>query len=177
MSAIAVEPDHLVVAALELDQGCNWVEQQLGVRPQPGGKHVAMGTHNALLHLGPRFFLEMIAVDPDGVKPARPRWFDLDEPRMKAALAEGPHLVHWVVRTTDIDAAVARIPDLGTATPTVRAPRASLGLSDTLKVTYAKSPRLAAMIRTARGVATLERRGLGPGNFGETWRCAICPPS
>ena len=28
-------------------------------------------------------------------------------------------------------------------------------LSDVLKVTYAKSPRLAAMIRTARGVATL----------------------
>jgi hypothetical protein len=213
VSAIAVEPDHLVVAALELDQGCNWVEQQLGVRPQPGGKHVAMGTHNALLALGPRFFLEVIAVDPDGVKPARPRWFDLDEPRMKAALAEGPQLIHWVIRTTAIDAVAARIPDLGTVTPmtrgdfqwrisipddghrpgrglvptviewsnarhptdrmtdtglrftaiagehpepdAVRAPLAVLGLSDTLKVTYAKSPRLAAMIRTARGVATL----------------------
>ena len=213
MSPLAVEPDHLVVGALDLTQGCDWIEQQLGVRPQPGGKHVAMGTHNALLGLGPRFFLEVIAVDPGGVKPARPRWYDLDEPRMKAALAEGPQLIHWVVRTTDIDAAAARIPELGTVTPmargnfrwrisipedghrpgrglvptviewadathptdrmtdsglrltaiagehpepaTVRAPLATLGLSATLKVTYAKSPRLAAMIRTARGVATL----------------------
>jgi hypothetical protein len=201
------------VGALGLAQGCDWVEQLLGVRPQPGGKHVAMGTHNALLSLGPRFFLEVIAVDPEGVKPARPRWFDLDEPRMKAALAEGPQLIHWVVRTKGIDGAVARIPELGTVTPmargdfswrisvpddghrpgrglvptviewadgahptdrmtdkglrlaaiagehpepaAVRAPLATLGLSDTLKVTYAKSPRLAAMIRTARGVATL----------------------
>jgi hypothetical protein len=37
----------------------------------------------------------------------------------------------------------------------VRAELAALGLSDVLKVTYAKSPRLAAMIRTPRGVATL----------------------
>ena len=37
----------------------------------------------------------------------------------------------------------------------VRKEIAALGLSDTIKVTFAKSPRLAAMIRTPRGVATL----------------------
>jgi hypothetical protein len=37
----------------------------------------------------------------------------------------------------------------------VRAELAALGLSDTMKVTYGKSPRIAAMIRTSRGVATL----------------------
>ena len=37
----------------------------------------------------------------------------------------------------------------------VRTEIAALGLSDLLKVTYAKSPRLAAMIRTPRGVATI----------------------
>ena len=213
MNPLAVEPDHLVVAAQTLAQGCDWVEARLGFRPQPGGKHVAMGTHNALLSLGLRFSLEVIAVDPDGVKPSRLRWFDLDEPRLKADLAEGPQLVHWVARTADIDAAVARMPALGTVTPmargdfewritipddghrpgrglvptlirwsdarhpadflpdrglrlallagehpepaAVRAELATLGLSETLKVTYAKSPRLAAMIRTPRGVATL----------------------
>jgi hypothetical protein len=213
MNPLAVEPDHLVVAALSLAQGCDWVEQRLGPRPQPGGRHVAMGTHNALLRIGPRLYLEVIAVDPEGTRPARPRWFDLDEPRMKAALAEGPQLIHWVARTTAIDTVVARIPEPGTVTPMargdfswrinipddghlpgrgwvptliqwpdarhptdrlpdvglrlavlagehpepaqVRAQLATLGLSDTLKVTYAKSPRLAAMIRTPRGMATL----------------------
>ena len=47
------ELDHLVVAAATLEQGCDWLESGLGVRPQPGGKHVAMGTHNALLRLSP----------------------------------------------------------------------------------------------------------------------------
>jgi hypothetical protein len=208
-----VEPDHLVVAALTLDAGCDWVEERLGVRPQPGGQHAKMGTHNALLSLGPRFYLEVIAIDPVGIAPSRPRWFDLDEPRMKAALAEGPQLVHWVARTGDIAAALRKVPDLGTAMPmtrdawswritvpddghrpgrglvptmiqwsdarhptdtlrdsgrrlavlagehpepdSVRKDIAALGLNDTLKVTYAKSPRLAAMIRTPRGIATL----------------------
>ena len=213
MSPLRVEPDHLVVVAENLRQGCDWVEEHLGARPLRGGKHIAMGTHNALLSLGARFYLEVIAVDPEGIAPGRPRWFDLDEPRMRAALAEGPHLAHWVARTGDIDAAAARVPDLGLPTsmsrgdlvwritipddghrpgrglvptliqwpdtrhPTdsmadsrcrlvavagehpapalVRAELASLGLSETMKVTYGKSPRIAAMIRTPRGVATL----------------------
>ena len=37
----------------------------------------------------------------------------------------------------------------------VRAALAALGLSETLKVTYGRSPRLAAMLRTPRGVVTL----------------------
>jgi hypothetical protein len=213
MNPLHAEPDHLVVVAADLRQGCDWVEERLGARPQPGGKHVAMGTHNAVLSLGRRFYLEVIAVDPEGGAIARARWFDLDEPRMKAAIAEGPHLAHWVARTGDIDAAATRVPDLGPPTPMargdftwritipadghrpgrglvptliqwsdarhpadmlvdsgcrlvaiagehpepalVRAGLATLGLSDTLKVTYGKSPRIAAMIRTARGVATL----------------------
>lgn len=213
MTPLVVEPDHLVVAALDLAQGCDFVEERLGVRPQPGGQHAAMGTHNAVLSLGPGFYLEVIAVDPAGRTPPRPRWFDLDEARMKANLAEGPRLVHWAARCADLHAAVARVPELGVPTPmargdlqwritipddghlpgrglvptliawpggvhptdrlpdsglrlahvagehpepaAIRAELAALGLSDTMKVTYAKSPRIAAMIRTPRGVATL----------------------
>lgn len=213
MTPLVVEPDHLVVAALDLALGCDFVEERLGVRPQPGGQHTAMGTHNAVLSLGPGFYLEVIAVDPAGRTPSRPRWFDLDEPRMKANLAEGPRLVHWAARCSDLHAAVARVPELGVPTPmargdlqwritipddghlpgrglvptliawpegvhptrrlpdsglrlalvagehpepaTIRAELAALGLSDTMKVTFAKSPRIAAMIRTPRGVATL----------------------
>jgi Glyoxalase-like domain len=213
MTPLSVEPDHLVVVAQDLRQGSDWVEERLGVRPQPGGKHVPMGTHNAVLSLGAGFYLEVIAVDPEAPKLPQPRWFDMDEPRMRATMAEGPLLAHWVARTDDIDAAAARVPDLGVPTvmargdliwritipddghrpgrglvpsliqwpgpqhPTdrmadsgcrlvavagehpepalVRAELATLGLSETMKVTYGKSPRIAAMIRTARGVATL----------------------
>src|SRR4051794_9510111 len=98
--------DHLVVAAASLDQGAAWVEARLGVAMSPGGRHEAMGTHNRLLSLGPGRFLEVIAIDPDGKTPSRPRWFDLDAPAMQERLARSPALVHWVARTDDITHAI-----------------------------------------------------------------------
>ena len=113
--------DHLVVAAATLAQGCDWVESGLRVRPQPGGRYVAMGTHNALLRLGPRRYLEVIAIDPAGTAPGRPRWFDLDDPRMRAQLTDGPRLVHFVARTDDIEQQRAQSPvDVGDVLPMSR---------------------------------------------------------
>jgi len=207
--------DHLIVAAAALAQGCDWVESGLGVRPQPGGRHDNMGTHNALLRIGPRRYLEVIAIDPEAPAPTRERWFDLDEPRMRAMLAEGPRLVHFVARTDDIDAQRAKsavelgnvtsvsrgdmrwrmtipadghlpgrglvptliewppgarhpaemLPELGLSIVAlagehpdpapIRAALARLALDEDVKVTFGQSPRLAAMIRTPRGVVAL----------------------
>ena len=72
-----------------------------------------MGTHNALLKLGTRSYLEVIAIDPDGAAPNRPRWFSLDEPEMQAQLAESPRLITWAVRCESLANACARVPDLG----------------------------------------------------------------
>lgn len=91
--------DHLVFAARTLNEGIGQVSRLLGVAPQAGGKHARMGTHNALLSLGPDCYLEVIAVDPDASAPPQPRWFGLD------AFKGVPRLVHWVARTTDIDLA------------------------------------------------------------------------
>lgn len=114
------ELDHIVIAAASLDAGMAWVEEKLGVAPVPGGQHAAMGTHNALLRLGPRCYLEVIAIDPAGQRPSRPRWFSLDEPDMQARLAASPALVTWVVRTPSLAAACARVPDLGEIMPMTR---------------------------------------------------------
>src|SRR5689334_6927040 len=97
--------DHLVVAAETLDQGEDYLASLLGTRPRRGGKHVAMGTHNSLLRLGRGSYLELIAIDPGAATPARPRWFDLDRPAMRALLAQQPRLIHWAARTDDIETA------------------------------------------------------------------------
>jgi len=96
--------DHLVVAARDLDTGARWLEERLGVPLAPGGVHVAMGTHNRLLKLAgrPDLYLEVIAIDPAGAPPARPRWFGLDDPAQQARLAARPHLVHWVARSDNL---------------------------------------------------------------------------
>jgi len=95
--------DHLVVAARTLEEGGAWIESLLGVAPVPGGRHATMGTHNRLLGLGDVTYLEVIAIDPQAPPPARARWFSLDTPAMRARLAQGPALIHWVVRTDAIE--------------------------------------------------------------------------
>jgi hypothetical protein len=98
--------DHLVVAARSLDEGAVWLESRLGAATSAGGRHETMGTHNRLLPLGPGRYVEVIAIDPEGRKPARPRWFDLDAAAMQERLARSPSLIHWVARTDDIERAV-----------------------------------------------------------------------
>jgi hypothetical protein len=103
IASALLELDHLIVAAADLDSGTRWIEDQLGVKLAPGGKHAAMGTHNRLLRLGEMLYLEVIAIDPAASPAGRPRWFDLDAPTMQVRLAEKPQLIHWVARSNDID--------------------------------------------------------------------------
>ena len=102
--------DHITVTAPTLERGAEFVFSSLGIRPQPGGTHPRMGTHNLLLRLGENVFLEVIAIDPHAPRPTRPRWFALDERPVDAE----PCLAMWVARTDDIETASAAIPeDLG----------------------------------------------------------------
>lgn len=95
--------DHIVVTAATLEAGAAFVQEALGVMPQPGGEHPRMGTHNLLLRLGDSLYLEVISPNPQAPAPGRPRWFGLD------ALKPGapPALAAWVARTADIHATAA----------------------------------------------------------------------
>lgn len=90
--------DHIVITAPTLDMGIQYVCDNLGIMPQKGGEHEKMGTHNYLLKLGHSIYLEVIAINPNSQKPARPRWFDLDNLPLDAK----PRLLTWVARTDDI---------------------------------------------------------------------------
>ncbi len=103
--------DHLVLAARTLTQGLDWCEATLGIRPDAGGRHASMGTHNRVFAIGsaafPRAYFEIIAIDPDAPAPRHARWFDLDDAALQRLLAQGPRLVHWVARCAVIAAARA----------------------------------------------------------------------
>lgn len=112
--ALDARVDHLVVAATRLEEAVAWCEATLGVTPGPGGQHPLMGTHNRLLRITgdafPDSYLELIAIDPAAPAPGRRRWFDLDDPALQARLAQdGPQLVHWVARVSDVHAAAAAL--------------------------------------------------------------------
>lgn len=90
--------DHIAIAARTLAEGADWLEARLGIRPEPGGKHPLMGTHNLLLSLGPQEYLELIAIDPEAPAPARPRWFGLD------SFDGPPAIAGWAVRQSPLEA-------------------------------------------------------------------------
>ncbi|WP_298919813.1 VOC family protein [uncultured Roseobacter sp.] len=96
--------DHLAVAGETLAEACKHVEQSLGVKMQPGGRHAVFHTHNALLGLEGGLYLEAIAIDPSAPQPQRPRWFDLDR-------FEGPaRLTNWICRSEDMERTLADLP-------------------------------------------------------------------
>ena len=86
--------DHLLLGVADLDHGIDWVERKTGVRPVVGGSHPGAGTRNALISLGGRQYLEVIAPDPTQTVYTFP--IDIRK------LAE-PRLVTWASVTTDID--------------------------------------------------------------------------
>lgn len=115
--------DHITVGALSLDDGIAFASAALGVSIPAGGAHRQMATHNHLLRLGDGLFLEVIAPDPSATV-ARPRWFGLDDARMRAALQASPRLVTWAVRTPDIGRALETVP--GARGPAIRLTRGML---------------------------------------------------
>jgi hypothetical protein len=96
--------DHLIFGCYSLDDAAEFIYEHLGVQPEIGGRHLTMGTYNKLLKLDDTTYFEIIAIDPEGKKPGRPRWFNMDKFRPGSI----PQLITWVVRTNDIQQAVAK---------------------------------------------------------------------
>jgi Glyoxalase-like domain len=92
--------DHIIYAAPDLDAATAEIEQRFGVQAAGGGQHLGQGTHNKLLALGPRTYLEVIAPDPEQPEPAASRPYGVDGVR-------SGRLAGWAVGCTDIEEALA----------------------------------------------------------------------
>ena len=101
--------DHIILGCRVLEEGIRYVEKRTGVQAARGGVHPDRGTANALLSLGDRRYLEIMAPDPSGR--AAQSW----AARQLAILAslESPRLMGWAVHTNGIDTLAAKFRQLG----------------------------------------------------------------
>jgi len=98
--------DHILLGCSDLDSGINFVEKHTGVRAAFGGVHPGRGTRNALLSLGEKHYLEIIAPDP--LQSGVPDHYGLQK------LTE-PRLVGWAAHPGDLDAFAIRLGTAGLA--------------------------------------------------------------
>jgi hypothetical protein len=108
MSPHVLKLDHITVIAPTLIEGVSHVQNCLDLEVPFGTRHDYMGTHNHRLQLGNSVYLEIVALDPEGTEPGRPRWFGLDnQENVRSDWDEGRRLRGWVANTDAIDSVVS----------------------------------------------------------------------
>ena len=101
--------DHVILGCSGLDGGIRFVEERTGVRAAPGGVHPDRGTSNALLSLGDRHYLEIMAPDPNAN--AVQAWAARQLEALKGLT--NPRLMGWAVHPNDIDSLAKKFRESG----------------------------------------------------------------
>jgi hypothetical protein len=103
--------DHILLGCSDLDACMAYVEGRTGVRAALGGVHPGRGTRNALLSLGGRRYLELIASDPkqNSVESfAAKQWNLLKE-------LKTPRLIGWAAHPGDLEVFARKLRESGIA--------------------------------------------------------------
>jgi len=105
-TAQSFEPDHLILGCKDLDEGIEYMEKVCGYHAAIGGSHPGRGTRNALLKLGYKSYLEILAPDP-----AQPEllW------HKELPTLEAPLLIGWAVAVKNIEQYAQHLRDRGVA--------------------------------------------------------------
>lgn len=103
--------DHILIGCTDLDTGIAFFDKNTGVRAAIGGVHPGRGTRNALLSLGERCYLEIIAPDP-----AQDKVPDFAGPLVqKLKSLSAARLVGWAEHPGNIEALATKLKAAGVA--------------------------------------------------------------
>jgi len=98
--------DHIVYATPDLEQSIEQIAEGIGIRPVIGGRHLTKGTKNALLHLGGKCYLEILAIDEESNIEA-PRWMGIDE-------ISSPRVTRFCLRSHNLEEDAEKLTEYNT---------------------------------------------------------------
>ena len=94
--------DHIVFGSFTLDEGTEFVENILKAKLSDIGYHKDMGTHNRVIRISERVYLEVIAIDPKARNLNNRKWFNLDNSKLQSKLKKSPQIIGYVIENNDM---------------------------------------------------------------------------
>jgi hypothetical protein len=103
--------DHILLGCSDLVRGIDFVEKHIGVQAAFGGVHPGRGTRNALLSLGEKHYLEIIAPDPKQQTPDVAPMVLRSAAHLLSRLESltTPRLVSWAAHPGDLNQFATRL--------------------------------------------------------------------
>jgi len=109
---VPVVLDHILLGCNDLERGIAFVEERTGVKAAFGGVHPGRGTRNALLSLGERHYLEIIAPDPKQAGTTGP---ESSVERLRLSGLTEPRLVTWAAHPGNVAELAEKLKKAGVA--------------------------------------------------------------
>ena len=94
--------DHIVLGALTLEEGTEYVERILQAKLSNVGYHKNMGTHNRVIRISDEVYLEVVAIDPKIKNIKNKKWFNLDNLNLQSKLKKSPQIIGYVIENKDM---------------------------------------------------------------------------
>ncbi|GIS10184.1 MAG: hypothetical protein CM15mP114_09660 [Alphaproteobacteria bacterium] len=95
--------DHIVFGSSTLEEGTEFVENILQAKLSDIGYHKDMGTHNRVIRISERVYLEVIAIDPKISNLKNRKWFNLDNSNLQSKLKKSPQIIGYVIENNDMN--------------------------------------------------------------------------
>ena len=94
--------DHIVIGSFTLEEGTKFVENILQAKLSEIGYHKDIGTHNRVIRISEKVYLEVIAIDPKTSNLNNRKWFNLDNSKLQSKLKKSPQVIGYVIENDDV---------------------------------------------------------------------------
>ena len=95
--------DHIVIGSFTLEEGTKFVENILQAKLSEIGYHKDIGTHNRVIRISEKVYLEVIAIDPKTSKLNNRKWFNLDNSKLQSKLKKSPQVIGYVIENDNMN--------------------------------------------------------------------------